>query len=210
MKLNLENYLYQLDNTLKPKTQKDLYMIYIMVIALTIGLSYILLFSPSEQSLETAHTKVQQMQTLIVQDKSYLAVNSETALARLNNDILHLKQTYTKYKNDNDYIKYKISQISSLFYNEKSWGKFLDSISANAKEYNVKLLNYHNKYIQHGVAFGHVLDINIKATGTYQNTLKFVNSLEQSFLVVDVHDLSMQAKEKLYTDLNISVWGIRQ
>jgi len=38
--------------------------------------------------------------------------------------------------------------------------------------------------------------------------LKFINTLEQSELVVDIHHLKIDAKENLNTDLNISVWGI--
>ena len=53
-----------------------------------------------------------------------------------------------------------------------------------------------------------MLDINLNFTGNYINTLSFINSLEQSELVVDLHALNIQAQDKLNTDLNISVWGI--
>jgi hypothetical protein len=52
------------------------------------------------------------------------------------------------------------------------------------------------------------LDIAISTDGPYKNTLKFINALEQSQLVVDVHDMNMSANGKLKGDLNISVWGI--
>jgi len=57
-------------------------------------------------------------------------------------------------------------------------------------------------------SFGHVLDISISATASYKNTLLFINSLEESYLVVDIHDLKIQPEDTLKSDLNISVWGI--
>ncbi len=210
MKFNIENYLYKIDNSFSQKSKKDIYLIYIMVFAVIFGLSYILLFDSSKQSLQASNKKVTQIQTLINTDKRYLAQNSQSVLAGLNNHISSLKLQYIKYKKDNSYIKYKISQISSLFYNQTTWGNFLNSISLDAKQDNIKLLKYSNSFIKHGISFGHVLNISIKARGNYKDTLKFINTLEKSFLVVDVHDIDMKAKEKLYTDLNISVWGIKQ
>lgn len=210
MKLNIENYLYTIDNAFKQKSKKDIYLIYIMVFAVIFGLSYILFFSSSEQNLQTARTKVIKLQTLINADEIYLKHNSKRVLATLDNQISNLKLQYMRYKKDNGYIKYKISQISSLFYNQTTWGNFLNSISSDAKKDDIKLLKYSNHFIKHGVAFGHVLNIHVKASGSYKKTLKFINTLEKSFLVVDVHDIDMKAKKKLYTDLNISVWGIKQ
>ncbi len=210
MKFNIENYLYKLDNALIPKSKKDLYLIYMMIAAIAIGVSYVLFFTPSRQELVATHAKVTQIQKLIIADKVYLSVNSQVMLSNLDKKITSLKEKYLIYKNNNAYIKSQINKISFLFYNQKTWGKFLNSISINAKLYNVKLLKYNNIYIKHSTAFGHVLNINIQASGKYQNTLKFINSLEQSFLVVDVHNISMVAKNKLFTDLNLSVWGVRQ
>lgn len=210
MKINIEHYLYNIDNAFKQKSKKDIYLIYIMVFAVIFGLSYILFFDSSEQNLQIANKKVMQMKTLINADKRYLAQNSQNKLIQLDKQIANLKLQYLRYKKDNSYIKYKISQISSLFYNQTTWGNFLNSISIDAKKDDIKLLKYNNHFIKHSVSFGHVLNIGIKARGKYTNTLKFINTLEKSFLVVDVHNIQMKAKEQLYTDLNISVWGIKQ
>ncbi len=88
------------------------------------------------------------------------------------------------------------------------WGAYLDSISKYARAYNVKLTQFGNTLTTDNSSFGHVLDITISAEGPYKNTLKFINALEQSHLVVDLHDMNMTADNKLKSDLNISVWGI--
>lgn len=69
-------------------------------------------------------------------------------------------------------------------------------------------MDFTNEYATNNTSFGHILDITLKTTGEYKNTLKFINSLEQSDLVVDIHDLGIKAEKSLNTDLNISVWGI--
>ena len=102
-----------------------------------------------------------------------------------------------------------MEQISSLYYDEVVWGAYLDSVSKYAKAYNVKLTKFGNSLSTDGnSSFGHVLDITISADAPYKNTLKFINALEQSTLVVDLHDMNMTADTKLKSDLNISVWGI--
>ena len=101
-----------------------------------------------------------------------------------------------------------MEQISSLYYDEKVWGAYLDSISIYARNYNVKLAAFGNTLQTDNSSFGHVLDISIKSEGPYKNTLKFINALEQSHLVVDLHSFNINADEKLKGDLNISVWGI--
>lgn len=69
-------------------------------------------------------------------------------------------------------------------------------------------MDFTNEYAKTNTSFGHVLDIKLKSTGNYKDTLRFINSLEQSDLVVDIHDLSISVDKTLNTNLFISVWGI--
>ena len=112
------------------------------------------------------------------------------------------------FKDSNQYIKMKIEEISSLIYDEQTWGHYLHSISINAKRNNIKILNFTNEYVDNTEAFGHILNISISTRGSYKNTINFINSLEKSELVVDVHDLSLQAQNQIDSQLDISVWGI--
>ena len=209
MKINIEDYLYKIDSALNQKSKKDLYMIYVMIIFSVIGLSYLTLFDSSKELFDQEHARVEKVQKKLDIDNQYLSVNTPMTIAQLDKEISDLKKQYMVYKDYNEYIKYQIEQISSLFYDEQTWGEYLDSISENAKKYDVKVLNFTNKYATNSTTFGHVLDIDIKVEGPYKNTLKFINSIEQSFLVVDLHDLSMQSTDGLYSELHISVWGIK-
>ncbi|MBU0633379.1 hypothetical protein KKA17_12155 [bacterium] len=208
MKINIEDYLYRIDSIMNQKSKKDLYVIYVLIICSIVGLSYLTLFDSSKELFDQEHAKVERKQHQLDIDNQYLSVNTLLKVSQLDKDITTLKKQYMMYKDNNEYIKYQIEKISSLFYDEQTWGQYLDSISENAKKYDIRVLNFSNKYATNSTTFGHVLDINIKVDGTYKNTLKFINSLEQSFLVVDLHTLSMKAEDTLYSDLYISVWGI--
>ena len=141
-------------------------------------------------------------------DKIFLKQNSEAKLAELDAQMVKLKNDFLAEKQKNVYIKERVEGISSLLYNEKAWGEYVDSISTNAKANGVKVVNLTNKYVDSNESFGHVLDISVEVSGKYLNTLKFINALERSDLVVDVHDLNISAKDTLQSKIGISVWGI--
>jgi hypothetical protein len=204
----MEDYLYQLDQSLAEKEDREVYMLYVVVAGLLIFLSYYFLWDSSKRGYDLALKQRIALEKKISNDKSYLASHPQTMIAQIENQTRGLEQQFKQYQDGNAYIKYQIEQISSLYYDEQAWGEYVDSIAFNAKKYGMKLQEYSNEFAENKDAFGHVLDINVKASGGYQNTLKYINSLEQSFLVVDIHDFSLDAKDRLYSDLSISVWGI--
>ena len=208
MKINIEDYLHKIDSLFKEKTQKDTYMTYGMIVAIVFAFSYLLFWDSSFEDFEATRAKVVVLEKNISADKEYLKQNPESKITNLEKEIVALNKEMLVHKDNNAYIKSKIETISSLIYDERAWGEYLHSISKNAKKYNVKILNLTNRYSDNKNAFGHILDISIKSSSNYKNTLKFINSLEQSDLVVDLHTLDIKAQNKLNTDLNISVWGI--
>jgi len=53
------------------------------------------------------------------------------------------------------------------------------------------------------------LDVEVDANGNFNNLIKFINSIEESNLVVDVHDLKMDIKKSIHVNFKIAVWGIK-
>jgi Tfp pilus assembly protein PilO len=208
MKINIEDYLQQIDAAFKDKSQKDIYMTYIMVFAVIFAFAYLLFWDSSERDFKAKNAQISSISTKIDFDKMYLQQNPETKIAQLDKKIKIFETELVIQKENNAYIKSKIETISSLIYDERTWGEYLHSISVDAKIYNMKILDFSNKYVKNSKSFGHLLDIHLKVNGAYKNTLKFINSLEKSDLVVDIHDLNITALEKLDTELQISVWGI--
>ena len=207
-KINIEDYLHNIDSVFSQKTQKDIYMIYVMIVAGIFAFAYSLFWDSSVEEFESTSASVVQFNTKIKNDERYLQLNPKSKITLLNTEILKINENIVKNKDTNAYIKSKIETISSLIYDERTWGEYLDSISKNAQKYNIKIKTFTNTYAAKGEHFGHILDITLGVSGNYKNTLRFINSLEQSDLVVDIHDLSIKAQRKLNSDLNISVWGI--
>ncbi len=208
-KFNLEDYLHSIDIKLKDKTKKDIYMIYIMIFAGLFAFSYLFFWETSLQSFEQKLQQIETVKRKIAEDKRYLQFNTPAVIAALDKRIKDTQAELIKYRDYNQYIKSKIETISFLLYDERVWGEYLNSVDQKARKYGVKILELSNRYNLTGDSFGHVLDITIDTKGGYLNTLKFLNSLEQSDLVVDVHDLNISARDFLGSKIDISVWGIR-
>jgi hypothetical protein len=207
--MNIETYLQKIDLTLKDKSTKDIYLIYIMIIVVVFFLNYIIFWKTSEATYRTVQNKLSIIQNKLIVDNKYLKENTSLILQQLDIDIQNLKTDVALNVNNNSYIKNKIQDISSLNYNEATWGAYLNSISVNAKKHNIKILNFSNEILKSNKVFDKMININLQSTGSYNNTIKFINSLEQSKFVVDIYAIDIQAKATLITDLNISVWGIR-
>ena len=208
MKLNIEDYLHKIDLAFKDKPQKDIYMIYILIVVSIFAFSYLLFWDTSFASFKKLQRETRDIKSNIIADENYLRFNPQTKITILDNEIAKINKEIVEIKDNNAYIKTKIETISSLIYDERTWGKYLDSISKNAQRYHVKILNFSNKYTQSANSFGHILDISLSSKGNFANTVKFINSLEQSDLVVDLHTFNIEADKTLKSDLNISVWGI--
>lgn len=207
-KLMIEEILQKIDAFFKEKSQKDTYMVYIMILAIFSAAAYPF-YESSQNEFNVIKQKVADTTAKIDADKIYLKVNTEATVAKLEQDIKGLENELVVQKDQNKYIKERIEEISSLIYNEKAWGEYLNSVSIHAKNHDIKILNFTNTYsLNNAASFGHVLDISLDVTGNYVDTVKFINSLEQSELVVDVHNLDIKAQERLNSKIVISVWGI--
>jgi len=209
MKINIEDYLHKIDTAFKGKEKREIYMTYFMIFFGIFAFSYLLFWDSSFEKFEQTRKSVASLQQRIAADKRFLQKNPESKIAQLDNEIKNIKTQIIDLKDTNAYIKSKIETISALIYDERAWGEYLDSISTNAQKYNVKLIQLNNEYAKNGSSFGHILDISVQTQGDYKNTLKFINSLEQSDLVVDIHDFDLKAEDSLDSKLEISVWGIR-
>ncbi len=208
MKFHIEDYLYALDQSLGQKSDRDKMMLYVMIFASLFTISYLFFWESSEASFQLSHEKALKIEADLNSDKEYLTANPPERITQIEQETAEIERQHGLYIQYNAYIKEQLEQISSLYYDEKVWGAYLDSVSRYARAYNVKLLEFGNTLQTDNSSFGHVLDITISSEGPYKNTLKFINALEQSFLVVDLHDFNVSAGEKLNGDLNISVWGI--
>ena len=114
-------------------------------------------------------------------------------------------------KNKVTFIDQNLEKLSDMLFNQKSWSKFLNSITRKAEIQDVEIQYIANKYVDNNGSFGHVLEIAVGCKGEYPNIVKFVNELEQNTLVTDIYGTSFRSEENssnILADINISVWGI--
>lgn len=208
LNLNIENYLHAIDKIFREKEQKEIYMTYVMIVAAIFTFSYSLFWDSSLEGFQKTKVSVDNFESKIDLDKAFIQLNPESKISLLKKELNQINNDIIVNKDNNSYIKSKIETISSLIYDERTWGEYIDSISRNAQTYGVKIISFKNKYALKDKSFGHILDISIQSSGNFKNTMKFINSLEESDLVVDIHSLNIRAQNRLNTDLNISVWGI--
>jgi hypothetical protein len=98
-----------------------------------------------------------------------------------------------------------------MLFNQKSWSRFLNSITDKAEIQNVDIQYITNKYVDNNGSFGYVLEIGVGCKGEYKGIVKFMNELEQNVLVTDIYGTKFSLdsnSSKILADINISVWGI--
>jgi len=132
--LNIEKYLQKIDLLLSEKSEKDIYMVYIMVFAGIFAFAYLLFWDASLSDFNKVLQRTTVIQTKTNIDNSYLNSNPEVKISKLNTQIKNIQTEIAVNKDKNSYIKNKIRTISSLLYNEKTWGAYINSISINAKK----------------------------------------------------------------------------
>jgi len=208
MSMSIENVLHAIDKGFANKKKQEIQMIYIMIFGSIFAISYLFFWDSSLEVFISKQKQISSLSQKVDMDKLYLRVNTTKKIIKLTKDIQKTNEKVMILKDNNAYIKHKIETISSLIYDKQAWGKYLHSISENAKSNNIKIIRFTNSLTDKKSSFGHILDISLKSSGNYLDTLKFINSLERSNLVVDIHSFKMEAKDNLYTDLNLSVWGI--
>ncbi|MCJ7765262.1 MAG: type 4a pilus biogenesis protein PilO [Thiovulaceae bacterium] len=204
----LEKYLYDIDQSFAQKSDKDIKLIYMMIFVIVVMFSYLVFWESSEKGYNEALAASQLVKAKIDTDKQYLMMHPESEIVRLDQQITKLNSALVSLKGENTYIKKEIESIPELFYDEAIWGQFIDSIAENAKKYSIKLNFFANRLASDKTKFGHVLNIEIQAEGSYRDMVKFINAIEKSTLVVDLHDMELKATDKLDLDLKLSVWGI--
>ena len=206
--MSIESYLQKIDLSLKSKSNKDIKLTYIMVVIIIFALSYFFLWDLSKNNFLSQNKQIISIKTKLNIDENYLATNTSIKTTALDNQIKKTQIKMLDFKDKNDYIKNKIGDISSLIYDEQTWGKHINSISLDAQKYDVIISEFNNEFSKNNGSFGHILDLSIKLSANFANTLMFINALEQNDLVVDIHNLNIKAQDELNTELKISVWGI--
>ena len=195
----------------------------LLALLLAAGIAYLALsagsqkyFDDEQSRLNTATQKLDEATNSLngfgpLGDGTYSQIkNKEVTLkgeqARLNETI-----------DSNQYVDGKLRDVSNVTYNRENWAEFLDSLSEMAVKHNVKVfaISSDEKNLDEGMLSlkpQAMLDVDVVMEGTYHNVLRYINSIEESKMIVDVNKLDVNrstTEGKIGGTIGISIWGVR-
>ena len=212
----IEDKLEALDAYFAPKKESEKWLIILGVAGIIAYLAYAYLLPYTEEMYKKSERSKHSIEKSIKDNSTYLksiTVNGdrEFYVKKYNRDIKNKKTKIIQLKDKIIFIDENLEKLSDMLFNQKSWSKFLNSITDKAAAQNVNIQYIANKYVDHDNSFGHVLEISVGCKGSYKNLVKFMNELEQNTLVTDIYGSQLELEQNstdVVSDINISVWGI--
>jgi len=210
------NILNGLDTFFEGKSENEKWMLLLMVFVVIGYLSYSMFLPYAEEQYNQSARKKERLQKSMANNRQYLQGITQNGdrdfyIKKYEKEIDSLKKKNSTTHEEIIFIQSSLDALNDLMFNKESWSKFLNSITRQAKEQEVKIDYIENEYVDNNGSFGHILQISVGCTGPYKNIVKFFNKLEKNVLVTDIYSSNIHLNEKqtnIRADLNISVWGI--
>lgn len=215
MKL-LEDKLEELDVYFAPKKESEKWLLILGVAGIIGYLAYAYLLPYTEDLYNKSERSKKSVQKSITDNNTYLKSitvggDREYYIKKFDNDIVMKNRNIVKLNDNIKFIDSNLEKLSDMLFNQKSWSKFLNSITHKAEIHNVDLQYIASEYVDNNGSFGHVLEIVVGCEGEYKTIVKFMNELEQNVLVTDIFKTELSLDDnasRLNADIHISVWGI--
>jgi len=212
----IEDKLEELDTYFAPKKESEKWLIILGVAGIIAYLAYAYLLPYTEDMYKKSERSKKSIQKSIIDNNTYL--NSITVggdrdfyVKKFDKDIVDKKEKIIDTNNKIVFIDNNLEKLSDMLFNQKSWSKFLNSITDKAAVQDVDIQYITNKYVDNNGSFGYVLEIAVGCKGEYKGIVKFMNELEQNTLVTDIYGTKFSLDSNssdIVADINISVWGI--
>jgi len=212
----LEDKLETLDTYFASKKESEKWMLILGTAGVIAYLGYSLLLPYTEELYNKSEKTKKRIQKSIADNNTYLnsitvSGDREYYVKKYDNDIIVKKKKIVNVNNKIKFIDNNLEKLSDMLFNQKSWSRFLNTITLKAEIHNVNLDYISNQYADNNGSFGHVLEIGLGCKGEYKSIVKFMNELEQNVLVTDIYGtrfISDANSSEIMGDINISVWGI--
>jgi len=212
----IEDKLEELDAYFAPKKESEKWMIILGVATIIAYLAYAYLLPYIEEIYQKSETNINNIEKSITDKRTYLnsitvGSDREFYVKKFDRDIAVKKDNIAEIKKKTTFIDQNLEKLSGMLFNQKSWSKFLNSITDKAEIQNVDIQYITNRYVDNNGSFGYVLEIGVGCKGSYNAIVKFMNELEQNVLVTDIYGTKLYLdsnSSKIVADINISVWGI--
>ncbi len=213
---NFDSTFDRIDSFLLGKKKSEITLIFFVAFVFLGFISYSYMSPITDRRLKQTISSSEDMNRKLTAEKQYLASVSKDgdetyAIKAAMQVIENTKALWETTHATNTYVDEKLKQLSYLLFNNKDWANFLNSITQLAQENAIKIKIIDSNVSEPNIQkIEQVLNLKIKFNGEFYSTMKFINSIEESRLVVDIYDFNCTAEKKnLDGTLNIAVWGMK-
>ena len=214
--INFDNTFDRIDHFFINKKKSETLLIFLLVFVFVGFISYSYVFPMTDSKLKQTTRMSEDINKKLFDEKNYLASVSKDGDEnyKINNEkqsIENLKILFEKTHLANSYVDEKLKQLSYLLFNNKDWANFLNTITQLAQKYAIHIKVIDNKVNEPNVQkIEQILNLKVEFNGDFYSTMKFVNAIEESELVVDIYEFNSTAvKKNLEGIMNIAVWGMK-
>ncbi|NCD06829.1 MAG: hypothetical protein EOL97_11975 [Spirochaetia bacterium] len=215
MNNSIDTFLNRVDLFFQSKKESEVYLIFAMLFSIIAFISYSYLSPITDTILKRTIRNANEVEKKLRDEQAYLASvsrdgDSTFLIKRVKSDIENSKILFEKTSNTNLYIDTKLKELSYLLFNNENWAKFLDSITQLAQKHSVRIKVIESKINEPTLQkIEQILNLKVNFNGPFTNTMKFMNAIEESELVVDIYELNCTGKKNIEGEFNIAVWGMK-
>lgn len=205
----------KIDNFFQGKKGSEISLIFLMLFLFIGFLSYSYIFPVTDKMLKQTMRNSKEMEKKLQDEQSYLASVSREGdetffIKKVKNDIDTAKVLLEKTTFTNAYVDGKLKELSYLLFNDENWARFLNSITQLAQKHAVNIKIIENKINEPSIQkIEQILTLKVDFSGSFANTMKFINAIEESDLVVDIYELNFKGVKNIEGQVNIAVWGMK-
>ena len=214
--INFDNTFDRIDHFFINKKKSETLLIFLLAFVFVGFISYSYVFPMTDSKLKQTTRISEDINKKLLDEKNYLASvsrdgNENYMIEKTKQDIEKSKVLFEKTHLANGYVDEKLKQLSYLLFNNKDWANFLNTITQLAQKYAIHIKVIDNKVNEPNVQkIEQILNLKVEFNGDFYSTMKFVNAIEESELVVDIYEFNSTAvKKNLEGIMNIAVWGMK-
>ena len=212
-----QDILSKMDRYFESKKPSESNIIFFGAALVISYLIYMLCFEPAQNFFNEKLDRHTRISAKLENTKDYLASVSSPdgeinfKINEENKNLSALKLHYTNILKFNSYFDSKLKELSFLLFDNQNWASYIDSIVLLAKKNNIKILELKSDIKEPNFQkVEQILNIDITCIGNFKDMLSYINGLEESKLVVDLHKMDINSTQRdLGAKLSISVWGMK-
>ncbi len=213
--MNKQSAFEKTDAYFDGKKKNEIYIMVLMFMLIIGFLIWYTAFPVSQSFFNNQKAENQKITSVLSKEADYLSSKTVKGdenyyIKKLSRDIRKNKQKLVSIKKLNSYIDNKLKELSYLLFNNKNWARFLDSISEIARKNNVKVMKITNHINEPNFKkVEQILNVHVTLNGSYHGIINFINTLEESMLIVDVYNIELNRKKDIEGMIDIAIWGIK-